>query len=144
VRIAVPVPAVLRAICIAAFFLVLYQLFFLPEPPLVRELKNLFWDKICHAAAFGTFAALLWFAIGWDIPFVNWLLIVAVGAVDEFHQIFIPTRSADIFDLVADAVGAALATYLLHRLSRNPRSSPCVESSVPSRAAMSSPSSSRA
>ena len=32
------------------------------------------------------------------------------GATDEWHQSFVPGRDADVRDLVADAVGAALAS----------------------------------
>ena len=42
----------------------------------------------------------------------------AFGATDELHQLFVPFRSADWHDLVADAVGAfvgSLLWALLHR-----------------------------
>ncbi len=35
---------------------------------------------------------------------------VGYGMSDEFHQLFVPGRSAEIADLVADAAGAVLAT----------------------------------
>jgi VanZ family protein len=117
-RIALPPAQGLRIVCFATFLVVLIQLFFLAEPPLLRELKNFFWDKSLHAMAFGSFAALLWFAFGYRHPIGNCVLIAAIGAVDEFHQIFIPTRTADIFDVAADIIGAAIATFILHRLSR--------------------------
>ena len=44
-----------------------------------------------------------------------------VGALDEFHQIFVPSRTADIFDVAADAVGAAIATFILHRMAASYR-----------------------
>jgi VanZ family protein len=34
---------------------------------------------------------------------------VAWGVFDEAHQSFVPGRTADILDLLADATGAALA-----------------------------------
>jgi VanZ family protein len=37
------------------------------------------------------------------------LLSVSYGALDEFHQRFVPTRTADPRDLAADGVGAGLA-----------------------------------
>jgi len=122
VRITLPPARWIRVACLLAFALVLAQLFFLAEPPLVRELKNFMWDKSLHAMAFGSFALLLWFGVGYDHPIGNWLAIGAVAALDEFHQIFIPTRTADILDVVADMVGAAIMTFILHRLS-HPRAS---------------------
>ena len=117
-RITLPPHPALRAACLLAFVLVLVQLFWLAEPPLVRELKNLLWDKILHATAFGSFAMLLWVGLGFRSPILNVVLVTMVGAVDEFHQLFIPTRSADILDVLADFTGAVIVTFILHRLSR--------------------------
>ncbi|MEW6511472.1 MAG: VanZ family protein [Bacteroidota bacterium] len=36
------------------------------------------------------------------------VLIAVYGATDEFHQYFVPGRSADLFDLLADTLGACL------------------------------------
>jgi VanZ family protein len=38
-----------------------------------------------------------------------WLIAVAYGLVDEWHQSFVPARTADLRDAAADAAGAALA-----------------------------------
>ncbi|MBI2619412.1 MAG: VanZ family protein [Ignavibacteriales bacterium] len=35
---------------------------------------------------------------------------VVYGALDEFHQLYVPGRWADIYDVLADAVGGALFT----------------------------------
>ena len=120
-RIALPPPARLRALCLAAFVAVLVQLFFLDEPRLLQQIVNATWDKLCHAVAFGSFAALLWFAIGFRSPWANWASIVAVASLDEFHQLFVPGRSAEVTDVIADAVGAAIVTFILYRLSRPSR-----------------------
>ena len=36
------------------------------------------------------------------------LLIILYGATDEIHQYFVPGRSADVLDLVADTLGACV------------------------------------
>ena len=43
-----------------------------------------------------------------------WALLAAsaYGATDEFHQLFVPGRSCDVFDWLADTTGAALAVGL--------------------------------
>ena len=38
-----------------------------------------------------------------------WVLTVAYGATDEWHQMYVPTRHAEWRDLKADAIGALLA-----------------------------------
>lgn len=39
-------------------------------------------------------------------------LVVLVGAGDETLQYFIPGRSSDIFDLLADSIGGAIAQFV--------------------------------
>jgi VanZ family protein len=95
-----------------------------------------------HAVAFGGMAAILWAGLGCDAPVVTWLVVTATGAVDELHQVFIPGRTADLFDALADAVGAALVVYALHRFAI--RREPCAELWPRPRAVTSSPSSSKA
>lgn len=55
----------------------------------------------------GSMAALLTFAL---------LLIFAIG--DELHQMFVPGRSADIFDVIADILGGTLVILALHRRNK--------------------------
>jgi VanZ family protein len=51
------------------------------------------------------------------------LLTIAYGATDEFHQSFVPGRSAELYDLYADAIGAIIGTaacWAWGILSRSP------------------------
>ncbi len=63
----------------------------------------------------GSMAALMTFAL---------LLLFSVG--DELHQKFVPGRTADVFDVLADVLGGALVILLLQQrnksLSRKRRS----------------------
>lgn len=43
---------------------------------------------------------------------------VGWGALDEFHQSFVPGRNSDIFDLAADTLGACVGTMLCHLVYR--------------------------
>ena len=140
--VALPPPPWIRAACLLAFAAFLVQLFVLAEPPLVERMVNLTWDKLMHALAFGGMAALLWAGLGCDAPFLTWILVAATGGADELNQVFVPGRHADVLDALADAVGAGIAVFALHRLAI--RRIPCAESWARSRAATSSPSSSRA
>ena len=69
-------------------------------------------DKVEHVAAY-TLLALAYFNVasraglrrGWAVVLGTWLAVVAYGISDECHQYFVPGRSADVADVVADSVG---------------------------------------
>jgi VanZ family protein len=53
------------------------------------------------------------------------------GVLDEIHQLYVPGRSFDYWDMAADATGAgvcALAFFVLRRWQQSRRSVPAVES----------------
>ncbi len=74
------------------------------------------WDKVAHAAAFGLLALLTEWALARtrpDLPLYQRHLLTfgavsAFGAVDEWHQHFIPGRDCDVFDWMADTFGGVL------------------------------------
>jgi VanZ family protein len=71
-------------------------------------------DKLAHAAVFGLLAALwYWARCGTDgagrAALTAVVLAVVWGALDEAHQSFVPGRTADALDLLADAAGAVVA-----------------------------------
>ncbi len=74
------------------------------------------WDKLAHMTVYAVLSCAIGFASGrrgvsaMAFGFVGALL---VGVLDEASQMRLPGRSADIDDLVADAVGAALGTTVL-------------------------------
>ncbi|MEZ4255933.1 MAG: VanZ family protein [Polyangiales bacterium] len=51
----------------------------------------------------------------WRLAAVAIVVATGWGVLDEFHQAFVPTRSPDLHDIVADILGLALAR--LHRSS---------------------------
>ena len=77
-------------------------------------------DKVEHFTAYGGFAlTLLWALSGGRLSAVSWggaLAAVAVasmyGVTDELHQYFVPGRSCDVLDWVADTSGAAIGVTL--------------------------------
>jgi VanZ family protein len=74
------------------------------------------WDKPAHMAVYAVLSCAIGFASrqrgGWAIA-IGFGGAVLVGALDEWNQMRLVGRSADIDDLVADAVGAALGTTVL-------------------------------
>lgn len=72
-------------------------------------------DKLVHAGMFGALAALLLFARA-----APWAAIAAAsswGIVDEIHQSFVPGRTADPWDLLADVLGAVAAVAAVRWLA---------------------------
>ena len=79
------------------------------------------WDKLQHLIAYAT----LGFAVGLWIPrplrerhpgraiLFSTLISSAYGAIDEFHQYFVPGRTSDVLDWVADTIGAFLGASAL-------------------------------
>lgn len=82
-------------------------------PSAVRAIDDGLW----HGAGYGVLAALLLRALAaarWDGVTGRTAVLAAAlatlyGATDELHQWFVPGRSAQWSDLVADAAGAAAA-----------------------------------
>jgi VanZ family protein len=84
-------------------------------------------DKLVHLALYATLGALcaralLLRAPDAEPPRRRLLLLAAVamatlyGVSDELHQLFVPARSADWHDAVADAAGAILGTSVASRI----------------------------
>ena len=95
----------------------------LPSMPIIGAID---WgDKIEHAIAYGIGGWLTWRALGgrmsgWRRVIVAIVIASAYGLTDELHQHFVPPREFDVFDLTADSVGAAIATFAL-ALGAKPR-----------------------
>ena len=72
-------------------------------------------DKLVHIVLYGVLGALVVRGLGGRGVRI-WLgaaaLAALYGVTDELHQIFIPFRSADVEDAVADAAGALLGAGL--------------------------------
>ncbi len=49
---------------------------------------------------------------------VSVLLSVAYGATDEIHQLFVAGRTSDVFDALADALGAGLYSGMVYGVHR--------------------------
>jgi hypothetical protein len=88
-------------------------------------------DKIAHFSAYAGLGVLLCRAylgsgLSWAAAF--WLAVLTAslyGASDEWHQSFVPNRSADPSDWLADSLGATLgaALFLLVLRARDRRAS---------------------
>ena len=109
----------LPVLLIAGFIWFLSSQSILPQPKGI-----LGWDKLQHLLAYGALgiAAGFWIrpAFWRRRPVLSLLITVlagsAYGAIDEFHQYFVPGRDCNVWDWIADTLGAclgALAVMLL-------------------------------
>jgi len=81
-------------------------------------------DKIIHASAYFIMALLAWrsFNLWFSKPSALIASSIAFcslyGISDEWHQSFVIGRSADVFDWLADTLGASLAAFFLWSISK--------------------------
>ena len=52
---------------------------------------------------------------GWTLRWAIWVVVIVLGyaALDEFHQVFVPSRHASPWDALLDTTGAAIAQVVL-------------------------------
>jgi VanZ family protein len=52
---------------------------------------------------------------GWKLKWAVWAIVIAAGyaSFDEFHQSFVPSRTASPWDTLLDTVGASIAQIFL-------------------------------
>jgi VanZ family protein len=81
--------------------------------------------KLAHLVEYGILALACFLALAgslkrWSFPAARtaWILSFLYAVSDEVHQYFIPTRSARVFDVGVDCIGAFLALWVLHRVLR--------------------------
>ncbi|MCU0335339.1 MAG: VanZ family protein [Chitinophagaceae bacterium] len=106
-----------------AVLLLSFYLFFTPGDrlPVITWLDAIYFDKWVHA---GLFLLLVWLwcralAKGhWHYRVVSLLTVLAIGygiAVEYIQEAWVPYRSFDVLDMIADGVGALLGAVLYRR-----------------------------
>lgn len=80
-------------------------------------------DKLAHCFVYGVFGALSFRAVRLTTRLGRLPAILAVallaagyGISDEIHQMFVPERSPEVFDVMADVVGGTLGAIVAGRL----------------------------
>ena len=111
-----PLATAARLLCLLAAAAILLQLFMPGLRPAAASLIVEPWDKVAHFVVYATLAGLLWIATGARTPLLVIAATIAVGALDEVHQIGLPGRSADALDVLADTCAvAAMVAFLAVR-----------------------------
>jgi len=86
------------------------------------------WDKVAHASLFAVLAASIGLASGlrgWRMLALAVAGALVVATLDEWHQVYLPGRSAGLDDLAADAVGSLLGAVLLMVMAGKRRDAVC-------------------
>lgn len=108
----------LRLVCVLLAAGILLGLFGLGAQPVAVGLVPVPWDKVAHGLVFAVLAAAMGLASGlrgWRMVLLAVGAALLIGALDEWHQMFLPGRQAGLDDLAADVAGG-LAGALVLRL----------------------------
>jgi len=107
----------------AAFYYVF--IFYLSSRSYKIKIDILFFDKGIHLVEFAFLGFLLSF--GYFMSLKSSLRIKAVftfssgillGSLDEIHQYFVPRRTSEILDVIADAIGILIGLFVYFYFSR--------------------------
>jgi VanZ family protein len=98
-----------------AYAALIFYLSSLSRP--LPQLTARFNDKLLHLVEYAAFAGVATWGLSHLLTLpraARWAALVGsfYGATDEFHQRFVPHRSADVADWVADSLGALLGALL--------------------------------
>ena len=109
----------------AAYAALIFYLSSQSQP--LPELTRRFSDKLLHLIEYAVFAAVATWGLSHLVTTPRAARLGALigsiyGATDEFHQWFVPHRSAEVADWVADSTGAALGALLAWLVLRRWRS----------------------
>jgi len=88
-------------------------------PPPMELSSSPFADKLVHLLTYGLLASLIYFAREksraiFHPIFIPFLIAFLYGLSDEIHQHFVPGREANLFDALANAVGAFVFLLGIH------------------------------
>ena len=89
----------------------------LSDPPMPSDVP----DVSLHGVAYFGLTLLViralagnrWSGVSMATLTTAWLMAVAYGITDEWHQSLVPNRHADLRDVAADAIGALAATVVV-------------------------------
>jgi VanZ family protein len=102
-------------------FIIVGFLWFLSSQSILPQPKGILgFDKLQHLLAYLVLAAALglWFSPEyWQLHCLRTFLLIvfissAYGVVDEIHQYFVPGRDCNVWDWIADTLGAALGALI--------------------------------
>ncbi len=112
------IPLRMRVMLFSAIIGMLAGLFILGAQPIAVGLFPSPVDKFAHAGFFSSLTILLWYGTNRSNLMAVFASVVILGVLDEWHQVYLPGRSADFMDLSTDIAAAGtiiLFFYLIQR-----------------------------
>ncbi len=113
-----------RVLLVVLWMGVIFTLSHQPTLPYPKDVDAVVISTLGHLSVYAVLGALVWWALG-GIGVDGWrraVLAIAVaalyGVTDEWHQSFVPGRTPDPRDLLADTTGATVAVLVVTWLSR--------------------------
>jgi VanZ family protein len=107
---------------VAAWAVVIFLLSSIPGKAM-PQVPALQYDKVLHALVYSVLGGLFFLALRQASSLTTARLVVAAGLfalgyglTDELHQVFVPGRSADLYDALADGIGGLLGATIATRL----------------------------
>ncbi len=106
----------IQRVALGCLIVLLGAVFIGGEAPGAGSLFPAPWDKLVHLLVFGSIGVLA--ALSAPMLPVAAIppIVAAIGALDEFHQAFLPGRHAGLDDWLADIIGGMLALLIVARL----------------------------
>jgi VanZ family protein len=74
--------------------------------------------KVEHFCYYGFMALLLAYGLGRRWFWIALLAVPMVGAIDEWHQLYVPGRHSSVYDWMADVAGTAVAIFAYRWITR--------------------------
>lgn len=105
----------LHAVFLLAAAFIVFMLFWGGRQPVAVGLFPAPYDKLAHFVAYAALSLALWVGVNGKWPFLVFMLVVAIGGLDELHQIYLPGRQAGWDDFFVDALAAGVAVSLLSK-----------------------------
>lgn len=108
-----------------SWFIIMCILFFLPgsDLPQASWLDKIHFDKWVHVGLFAVLIFLWRSAFDLDFDHYNWIILFSAlmyGLLVEFIQKYwVPNRSFDLFDVLADMTGAVIGLVVWLRVNKN-------------------------
>ena len=105
----------IRVGCIAASFLMAATL--LLGAHQIGRMNSVphFFHKVEHFFYYGIMAILLAHGLGRRWFWIALLVVPLFGALDEWHQIYVPGRNSSAWDWATDVLGSSVAVYVYSR-----------------------------